>query len=141
MFGLALRAAMQHGPSLARAGFAGTPIEAACALFDAILAGESGVVFAVDEWAEVLARIKTPDRKLHLALPDLLDELGAARDAGRAVDAAFPFVLTAGERRSFTANTIIRDPAWRKKDAGGALPINPDDAAALGVTLRRRGAR
>ena len=48
-------------------------------------------------------------------------------------DAAFPFVLTAGERRSFTANTIMRDPEWRKKDAGGALRINPDDAAALGV--------
>ena len=42
-------------------------------------------------------------------------------------------MLTAGERRSFTANTIIRDPAWRKQDAGGALRINPDDAARLGV--------
>ena len=31
------------------------------------------------------------------------------------------------------SNTIIRDPAWRKKDAGGALRINPDDAAALRV--------
>ena len=44
-------------------------------------------------------------------------------------DASFPFVLSAGERRSFTANTIIRDPAWRKKDADGALRIHPDDAS------------
>jgi formate dehydrogenase len=42
-------------------------------------------------------------------------------------------VLSAGERRSFTANTIIRDPSWRKKDADGALRISPEDAAALGV--------
>ena len=42
-------------------------------------------------------------------------------------------MLSAGERRSFTANTIIRDPGWRKKDGDGALRINPDDAAALGV--------
>jgi formate dehydrogenase len=42
-------------------------------------------------------------------------------------------VLSAGERRSFTANTIIRDPAWRKKDAAGALRLSPFDAAALGV--------
>ena len=42
-------------------------------------------------------------------------------------------MLSAGERRSFTANTIIRDPAWRKKDAAGALRIHPEDAAALGV--------
>ena len=43
-------------------------------------------------------------------------------------------MLSAGERRSFTANTIIRDPEWRKKDADGALRIHPEDAAALGVT-------
>ena len=42
-------------------------------------------------------------------------------------------MLTAGERRSFTANTITRDPLWRKKDASGALRISPDDAAVLGV--------
>ncbi|MDX2090530.1 MAG: molybdopterin dinucleotide binding domain-containing protein [Kofleriaceae bacterium] len=28
---------------------------------------------------------------------------------------------------------MIRDPLWRKKDAEGALRINPDDASALGV--------
>ena len=42
-------------------------------------------------------------------------------------------MLSAGERRSFTANTIIRDPAWRKTDAAGALRISPGDAGALGV--------
>ena len=42
-------------------------------------------------------------------------------------------MLSAGERRSFTANTILRDPAWRKKDAGGALRISPADAKALGL--------
>jgi anaerobic selenocysteine-containing dehydrogenase len=106
------------------------------------------VVFAIDEWPEVLRRLKTPDRKLHLALPDLLDELArtlATTEAPR--DPDWPFVLTAGERRAFTANTVIRDPAWRKKDAGGALRIHPDDAAALGVgaggpvrLVTRRGA-
>ena len=47
-------------------------------------------------------------------------------------------MLTAGERRSFTANTIIRDPDWRKKDAAGALRISPDDAASLGVSTGER---
>jgi anaerobic selenocysteine-containing dehydrogenase len=134
VFGLVLRAAMSSGPQIARAGFGGTPLESATALFDAILEGESGVVFAVDEWSEVLSRIKTPDRKLHLLLPDLLADLQRLLATPvEARDTAFPFVLTAGERRSFTANTIIRDPEWRKKDAGGALRINPDDAAVLGV--------
>jgi anaerobic selenocysteine-containing dehydrogenase len=135
VLGLALKAAMEHGPSLAGAGFTGTPLEAATALFDAILAGESGVVFAVDQWPDVFQRIATPDRKLHLALPELLDELAKLRAAPIApVSSEFPFVLTAGERRSFTANTIIRDPSWRKKDAAGALRISPGDASVLGVS-------
>ena len=65
----------------------------------------------------------------------LLDELGALADepAPLAADADFPFVLSAGERRSSTANTIYRDPAWRKKDAHGALRIAPADADSLGL--------
>jgi anaerobic selenocysteine-containing dehydrogenase len=134
VFGLCLRAAMEHPKPLARAGFAGTPLEAASAMWDAVVAGESGMVFAVDEWADVLPRVKTPDRKIHLELPDLLAELATLHATPVAApDAEFPWVLTAGERRSFTANTIIRDPSWRKKDADGALRINPADAAALGV--------
>jgi anaerobic selenocysteine-containing dehydrogenase len=134
VLGLALRAAMDHGPSLERAGFGGPPLAAAEALFTAILAGHSGVVFAVDDWAEVLDRIATPDGKLHLALPDLLAALNElCRSPEEAHDDAFPFVLSAGERRSFTANTIIRDPAWRKTDARGALRMSPSDAAALGI--------
>ena len=42
-------------------------------------------------------------------------------------------MLSAGERRSFTANTIFRDPTWRKRDADGALRISPDDAERLGL--------
>ena len=128
VLGLALRAAMQHGPSLARAGFGGTPIEAASALFDAILKSPWGVVFAVGDWEEMASR------KVHLLLPDMLDALREHLARSDAPDPAWPFVLSAGERRSFTANTIIRDPTWRKKDASGALRIHPDDAAKLGVS-------
>ncbi len=132
VFGLVVKAAMAHGPSLARAGFGGSPLDAAVALFDAIIARESGVIFAIDEWSDVFARVTTPDRKLHLALPDLLAALAALPTAD-AIDPAFPFALSAGERRAFTANTIIRDPSWRKKGADGALRISPGDASTLGV--------
>ena len=74
------------------------------------------------------------DGRMHLAIPELLDELAGARRRGAARRRPeFPFVLSAGERRSFTANTIFRDPAWRKRDAGGALRISPADAERLGV--------
>src|SRR6185295_8730202 len=38
-----------------------------------------------------------------------------------------------GERRSYTANDIFRDPAWRKRDADGALRVSPQDAEELGL--------
>ncbi len=135
MLGLALRLAMKEGPSLARAGFTGDdPLAVARALFEAIVGSPSGVVFAVDEWSDVLGRIATTDGKIQLALPDLLEAWKRLRtEAADVRDASFPFVLSAGERRSFTANTIIRDPTWRKKDTEGALRINPEDAGALGV--------
>ena len=45
----------------------------------------------------------------------------------------FPFILFAGERRSYNANQIYRDPAWRKVDAEGRLRMNPEDALNFGV--------
>ncbi|MBK7862975.1 MAG: molybdopterin-dependent oxidoreductase [Archangiaceae bacterium] len=135
LLGLAAKAAMEHPEALKRAGFGGEPIEAATALFTAMLEKPSGLVFAIDTWEDLRARLPT----IQLALPDLLEELGQALRAGpQRPDAAFPFVLSAGERRSFTANTIMRDAAWRKTDGAGALRISPDDAQRLGVATGDR---
>ncbi len=101
------------------------------ALFEAILASPSGVTFLVDDWDVVWSRVR--DGVVHLAVPEMLamlDELATPP----ATDPDFPFVLSAGERRSFTANTIIREPGWRKRDAAGALRVNEGDAAALGLS-------
>jgi len=136
--GPAVQAAMTNLASLQRAGFEGSPMQVALSLFDAILTRESGVVFAVDEWSNVSERIGTPDKRIQLALDDLLDELATLRYEPAAVVEGFPFVLSAGERRSFTANTIVRDPAWRKKDIEGALRVSPADAATLGVVTGDR---
>jgi anaerobic selenocysteine-containing dehydrogenase len=134
LLGLAFKMAMESGPSVARAGFGGSPMESALALFDAMVKSPSGVVFAVDAWEGVLDRLGTSDRKIHLELPDLLAALQALLLAApEAVDPAFPLVLSAGERRSFTANTIMRDPEWRKKDGEGCLRVSPADAAAIGA--------
>ena len=63
----------------------------------------------------------------------MIPELKSLRDEFPSSDPEFPFVLSAGQRRSSTANTIIRDPKWRPKDPAGALWMNPTDAAGLGV--------
>ncbi len=137
LWGLALRFAQKASASLARAGFKGPPPLQADTLFQALIDTPSGVVFARDLWDEVLGRIGKPDGRIQLELPDLLAELATLQDGvggdGLATDPDFPFILAAGERRSFTANTIIRDPAWRKKGGSGALRVSTDDAASLGL--------
>jgi len=127
-------AAQRQPKSMQRAGFAGEPAEAADALFDALLTSKSAVVFSVDDWEESFARVNTPNRRIQLAVPELFEELDSlASEPAPGASAEFPFVLSAGERRSFTANTIIRNPEWRRKDRAGALRMHPDDAKRLGV--------
>ena len=135
VWGLVHQAARANPRSIARAGFDGDGFAPAEKLFDAILESPSGVVFAVDDYDESWARVKTPNGKIQALIPELFDELRSLADAGAGdLDKAFPFVLSAGERRSFTANTILRNPAWRKKDPDGSLRINPEDAARLGIS-------
>jgi anaerobic selenocysteine-containing dehydrogenase len=134
IWALAHNCARAYPESLRRAGFDGDPIAQGEALFEKVLASRSGVVFSVDEYAETWKRIETEDGRVRLAVPELLAELRTLRDEDPSQrDPAFPFVLAAGERRTSTANTIFRDPAWRKKDTDGALRISPQDAAQLGI--------
>ncbi len=120
--------------TLRRAGFAGEGAALGDALFDAILDSPAGLVFAVDDYEETWRRVRVADGKFNLSVPELFEELdGLAGEEPGNGDGRFPFVLSAGERRSFTANTIYRDPDWRKKDREGALRICPRDAERLGL--------
>jgi anaerobic selenocysteine-containing dehydrogenase len=88
-------------------------------------------VVSVDPYEETWRRIH--GGRINLTIPELIPELKSLRDEHPRSDPAFPFVLSAGQRRSSTANTIIRDPQWRPKDPAGALWMNPADASELGV--------
>lgn len=135
LLGVVLKAVMSSPAAFAKAGFDGPPMVAAGKLFQALLSNPSGVVYADDDWDGAARWITTDDRKLHLALDDMLTEWADTLErTNTPPDDAFPFVLSAGERRSFTANTIMRDPTWRKKDPLGTLRINPADAESLGVS-------
>ena len=133
LWAAAHRCASLNPASVRRAGF-GEGFEAGERLFDAILASPSGVVFASDDYDETWRRVQTDDGRVNLRIPELLEELEAlAREQPPGDDPAWPFLLSAGERRSFTANTIMRDPHWRKTDPDGALRVAPGDAARLGL--------
>jgi anaerobic selenocysteine-containing dehydrogenase len=135
VWGLAQTCAMSFMDSLARAGFKGSsPIAVGNALFDALLKSPTGVVFTVDEPAETLKRIETPDGRVQLVIPELLGELRSLFEGEPTSDEAWPFVLAAGERRSSTANTLYRDPEWRRgRDRSAALRLSPSDAERLGL--------
>ncbi|MEM9033189.1 MAG: molybdopterin-dependent oxidoreductase [Actinomycetota bacterium] len=135
VWGLAQRCALEYGPSIERAGIEAEDGQLlGDALFDRILDSPSGVTFTVDPYEITLERILHPDGKVHLAIPELLEELrGIADEEPVARNDDFPFVLAAGERRSSTANTIQRDAGWRKTDPYGALRISLEDAGDLGL--------
>lgn len=133
VWGLSHQFGAKYPESLRRAGFEGGGFAAAEKLFDSILNNPSGVVFAVDDHDESWARVRSPNGKIQAAIPELLEELAQLREGPTKTDDEFPFVLSAGERRSFTANTIFRDPQWRKKDFDGSLRMSPEDARGLGV--------
>ncbi|HEV3129524.1 MAG TPA: molybdopterin-dependent oxidoreductase [Solirubrobacteraceae bacterium] len=129
VWGLAHRCAMTYPEAVRRAGHADGN-----ELFDAILQSPSGVVFTRDEYGDDFRRIVHPDKRIALELPEMLAEL-TALDAGPVSHTSdeLPIIVSAGERRSFTANDIFRNPGWRKRDTDGALRISPQDAARIGI--------
>ncbi len=129
---LCLAYANQFPQAVRRAGHRGNRLTLGARLFKTILAQRSGVVFSVHRFDEVWSLVKTKDRKIHLQIPEMLAEwerLGQYADP--ALD--YPFILMAGERRSYNANQIFRDPGWRKVDHDGALRLHPADARTLGL--------
>ncbi|MEZ4230174.1 MAG: molybdopterin-dependent oxidoreductase [Polyangiaceae bacterium] len=140
LWGAANQYAVKHRDAVLRAGIRDRGQGLGEALFEAMLERRSGVELSHHAYSDVWKLLRHQDGKVHLAIPELLSELGAlsltpaidGAEPGR--DAAFPFILIAGQRRSYNANTIYRDPGWRRNDPSGALRIHPEDAKELGAS-------
>src|SRR4051812_42237274 len=95
------------------------------ALFEAILASRSGVTFTVHEYEDDWQLVANVDQKVALNIQERLADTRALSDAPvRLTTPDFPIVLSAGERRAYTANDSFRDPSWRKRDADGAIRVS-----------------
>ena len=116
---LAQRFASEHSEAVVRAGFSGQGLELGNALFEGILRGRSGVVFSKSDIANSFAELGFADNKIRLAVGEMLDEVASLASLEDLVpkDPDFPLLLAAGERRAYTANTIVRDPSWVKSQA------------------------
>jgi anaerobic selenocysteine-containing dehydrogenase len=111
------------------------PFAVAAEIFRRILEHPEGVEIAkTDPDRNLDLNIGFEDKKIRLAPPPMMDEIARAARTDRPTDSRYPFVLAAGLRTQWTANTIQRDPTWRKgRGPHCALNLCPADAEALGV--------
>jgi len=121
----------RHAAAVSRTGLQGRGAQLAERLFERIINDHSGTLLSKHRYEDTWSFIRHADGKVHLEIPEMLTALQALRDQHNVKSRNYPLVLIAGERRSFNANTIYRDPLWRKQDPEGALRIHPDDAAGL----------
>ena len=126
--------ARKEPEALKRAGIEGDGPMLGENLFDTIINSPRGFIFSVEEHDTSWKRVKTQDGKIHADIPELLPVLDSLRAGPESItDKDYPFVLSAGERRAYTANTVIRGSAWRRKDPSGALRICAVDAERLSL--------
>tara|TARA_R110002073_G_scaffold303128_6_gene471307 strand:- start:25808 stop:28063 length:2256 start_codon:yes stop_codon:yes gene_type:complete len=123
--------AKRHPEAVRRAGIDGADLGEA--LFAKLIGEKSGVHFSEHRYQDTFDFIRHPGAKIHLGIAELLQQLGELGDDTDIVSDEYPFVLMAGERRSYNANTIYRDPNWRKTDREGAMRMHPTDAERLGI--------
>ena len=91
------------------------PFEIGSELFRRILAHPEGVEIARQRTETNFEdHLGFADRKIRLAPAPMMPEIRRAISTAPTVDPAFPLVMAAGLRTRWTANTIQRDPAWRK---------------------------
>ena len=131
VWGLSLMYVQSYPVEAKRAGFGGPSPLAANRLFKAMLNSPSGVVYARSTFEESWAAIRRAGNRINLFIPEMLQELLRIEQELPLQNPEFPFILSAGERRSETSNTIVRDAGWHKKGLYAALRLSPEDASAL----------
>lgn len=119
----------------ANAGFAGSQWQAGEKLFNTLINSPSGFVFSDsgEDYADSWNRMRRANKRILLFLEELYPQMTQLDESILQNPADFPLTLTAGQRRGETANTIIRDPSWDKKNKAASLFIHPDDASKLSV--------
>ena len=131
------RYAKRYPEAVRRTGIKGSGYALGEALFNKILNSPSGTLVSKHNHEESWNMIRHKDKKVHLNIPKMLSWLDQLPEKARQealMEQEYPFNLMAGERRSYNANGIMRNPEWRKKDISGLLKVNPEDAEKLGIT-------
>lgn len=124
----------KHRTLAESAGFKGDPFTAGEAMFETLITSRSGFEFTVSkDYSDSWNRVGYPDKKIRLHITELFPRIENLDTAPLAFSKEFPFILSAGNRRATTANTIVRDHTWDQKGVLASLQISPNDAAKLGL--------
>jgi formate dehydrogenase len=116
--------------------WAGTmPFELGTEIFRRIVDHPEGVEVARQRMeTNLVDHLGFADKKIRLVPEPMIPEVRRAIATEPTIDPAFPLVMAAGLRTRWTANTVQRDPAWRKgRGPHCALNLSPDDATSLGI--------
>jgi anaerobic selenocysteine-containing dehydrogenase len=132
LWGLSQMFVRKNRDAAARAGFGGGGLAAGNKLFDAIISQPSGVIYSVSEYTDSWRAVRLPEHKINLCIEEMLAELQTLDGKQPQQDTDYPFVLSAGERRSDTSNTSIRDAGWHRRGTFGTLRMHPADAEKIG---------
>lgn len=134
--GLCTLFAMTRQPELLAAGAITPDGNAPDEVFQTLLDHPEGVLLCRVDPDRNWEQVQTPDGKAVLNPPLILDlfrRLVVPADTDFRKNQQYPFILQTGERNDDNANTVHRDPAWRKKYVDSYLRIHQSLAAELGV--------
>ncbi|MFQ5829380.1 MAG: molybdopterin-dependent oxidoreductase [Candidatus Methylomirabilia bacterium] len=135
--GLSLAFAMNNFQALVEAGTISGDGDASEEIFQKLLDHPEGVLLCRVDADQNWNQVRTADKKAVLNAPEILDmfrHLEIPEDTDFRNNPVYPFILQTGERTDHTANTIHRDPAWRKKQHTSYLRMHQAVAAELRIS-------
>ena len=133
LWGLCSRLAVSNPEAVRAAGHEGEGMSLGNNLFQSILNSPSGLIILKLAVGDA-SQWRHANRKINLLMGEMSDEIDYLKQfkLPERTD-EFPLVLSAGERRLYTANTVVRDPDWMKSNNPASLFVHPSDAAKLGI--------
>jgi anaerobic selenocysteine-containing dehydrogenase len=121
--------------NLTRAGYEVTPLTGD-ALFQSLLEHPEGVLAGRLDPDRNLEELRTEDKTIDLCIDEMAEwmlEVEPEQEKAAMRNLEYPFVLMAGRHFQYTANSIMRDPAWNDHKEMCTLLISPEDARGVGV--------
>ncbi len=121
--------------ALTRAGYEVSPF-LGDDLFQGLMDHPEGILIGKLNPDRNLESLRTPDKRIHLYIEELagwIGEISPESEKAALENASFPLVLVAGRHFPYTANSIMRDPAWNDHARVCTLLMNREDARALNI--------